>query len=186
MKNNGFAKSCSKTARRFFEDFDLLPWEVKELLVYGGRMPNFDDLKEAWKLAEELLRKKGFKPEDLLKLHCFEEEAKEARKKGLKKKREQALANRDRRYQKWYQRGVQERLVVVRRPKDERLIKKVSEEEAARLLTTRKENRDVKVTENTAFVGYYVPVKKSEPVADKKPSATMNARVGIGKAFHNG
>lgn len=187
MERTPFHKSCNKTSRRWFEDYDLLPSEVKKLLQESPKCPDFDDLKEAWKLAEELLREKGFKLEDLLRLNCFEEEAKEARKEALaRKKREAKEIEKQRRYQARVSRYLPKTgVVLVRRAKDQRLVNLVTEEEAARLLTTRKEHKDFTAKDAAVkYDAYFVPTKEAEEAPAKK-EPPKQIRTSLGKAWGN-
>ena len=64
-----YSKSCNKTSMKFYDDFDLLPREMKEILWHQPLMPTFEDLKTAWELAENTI---PF--EDMINnLHVFEE-----------------------------------------------------------------------------------------------------------------
>ena len=55
MRGTPYSKTCNKTCRRFYDDFDLLPPEMKKLLHEQDRMPTFEDLKAAWELAQETI-----------------------------------------------------------------------------------------------------------------------------------
>jgi hypothetical protein len=158
MKSNYFDKSCNKTSKRFFEDFDLLPTEVKRLLSFGPTCPTFEDLREAWKLAGET-----FSLDKVLEqLNVFEEDRKEeSRKKNIEKRLREKEEKRQAKWNEWKKRNLGAEVysrVVVRRPKDERLVQKVTEEQAVEMLSRRKENKDVKIIPKVAvhevFVGH--------------------------------
>jgi hypothetical protein len=184
MKSNYFHKSCNKTSRRFFEDFDLLPTEVKRLLSFGPTCPTFEDLREAWKLAGET-----FSLDKVLEqLNIFEEERKqkkveEARIQKEKKKEERAKARWEAYRKKYYGDQVYTR-IVVRRKKDERLIQKVSEETAVKMLSERKENKDVKIIPEVTVYDVYAGHKKKQE-KELKFMEFSPVKNSLGKQMHN-
>ncbi len=184
MQTNYFHKSCNKTVRRFYEDFDLLPKEIKEILWDLPYSPNFDDLRAAWELVE-----KNSTFEDLYKiLNVFEEQRKQDKleaAKAAKLQREQE--RRDRLNKKWGTRRVDVYRVTkvgeLRGDKHDRLVKRVTEEEAMKLLSQRQENKDVKqITPRTiyTYVGTKeVPVNAPEPYHKELPPQALS------KMLHN-
>lgn len=184
MQSNYFHKSCNKTVKRFYEDFDLLPKELKELLWDLPYMPDFDDLRHAWDLYE-----KGSSFDDLYKfLNVYEEDRKEDKLRAAR----EAKAKRDQERRDRYSRKFGTRRVDVykitkvgepRGDKHDRLIQRVSEEDAMRLLSQRKENKDVKqVTPRTiyTYIGTKeVPVDAPEPYHKELPPQS------ISKMLHN-
>lgn len=167
MQTNYLHKQCSSTSKKFFHDFDLLPTPVKELLWYSPKCPDFEDLKEAWRIAGEQFKINLLNSK--LGLFAFEEERKaesdeENRKKREAKKREK-LEERMKRLRKKYQ--VDSTTVYVKRTRDDtskhgNLIRRVmSDQEAASLLTRRKENKDVSSASKTYYEAVIVPVAKA-------------------------
>lgn len=197
MRNTPYSKSCNKTVRRFFDDFDLLPRELKEMIWDSPYTPDFDDLKAAWQLAEET----GSFEHLLNRIKCLDQ-PKEKEPKKTKEERQRELANR--RMNKYVEKRERERakrggmLAVYRtvrvdhtNDKHARLIKVVSDEEAMRLLSLRKETADIKpaVTYHRVFVGYVDPNQKEKDRnskrGDKTPPTKDAAPLHITKQLHN-
>ncbi len=76
-----FHKKCNGTIRKFFEDFDQLPYELKEIIWNQPQPPTFDDLKAAWQLAEEM----GHTEENV---HVLRKDRKEQKARDRKAARE--------------------------------------------------------------------------------------------------
>lgn len=168
MHVNYLHRQCSRLSRSFFEDYDLLPSEVKQLLQEQSSCPNFDDLKEAWVLAGELFKINLL--DGKLRLNSFEKERKEEEKRKAKEEREQ------RRRERWNRKyGSYTNTVYIKRTREDtskhgNLVRRViDQEEAARLLTKRKENKDVRSGSDTYWEAVTVPIKPKtkteEPVA---------------------
>ena len=145
---NGFRKSCNPTVRKFFEDFDLLPREIKQMLYEQNRMPNADDLKAAWELVEQ--DKTPGMDRIMRNLHCFEEERKAEREKRREEEKAAKLKARQDRWSNRLRRNNNRVEVLVRvdpRKRQDRhanLVRTVmTEQELERALTRRAENKDV-------------------------------------------
>ena len=194
MIPNYFHSSCNKTVRKFYEDFDLLPPSAKELIWHENAAPNFDDLKAAWQLAGE-----SFKLEDLLKLHSFEEERKAEQKRLYKleqqRKKQELIEARKDRYDRKHKLGKYATKVQVyqrvrmkgKKIKDNsRLIKLVSDEQALKLLTQRKENKEI-VAAGSYYVNRFIgwEDKKDIPEKPEPEYAKFEPEQHICKAFHN-
>ena len=41
--NTPYAKGCPSLVKKFYDDFDLLPYEIKEILWNQSKTPDFDD-----------------------------------------------------------------------------------------------------------------------------------------------
>lgn len=159
-------KSCNKTSRKFFEDFDLLPAEFKALLWYQNGTPDFDDLRAAWQLSGENYL------DSTLKLHSFKKERQAKEIEDARAKRDKLRSDRyNKRLSKY--RGSQyvqvyDRVVVDRSDKHGRLVALVKDEQAAKLLAERKENKDV-IPAGPVVVRRFLGWKKVEPTEPKKP-----------------
>lgn len=182
MKNY-MRPGCNPTSRKFFEDYDLLPIEVKKLLMYGPTMPTFDDLKAAWEIAAQTWNLESVKAQ----LHIGEEEREEARRADReRKKREREEAKRDKWLNKYVGRQQYSRIVVDHsKDKHGRLIKRITDEEAARLIAKRKENKDVQPA-GKAIVNLYVGRTKEEPKKDETQYQSKEIKTHITKQWHNG
>lgn len=182
MKSTPFSKSCNKTVRRFYEDFDMLPYELKEMIWNNPASPDFDDLKAAWELASEktslndlIYRVNVLKPS--------KEEQKEInRKERQRKKEEQTRQNRKTHYNEF--RAILGAPRLKDDPKHARFVQRVTEEEAMKLLAKRKENKDV-----VAYNPYVRPIigyEKVKVVID--PNTIPPEKPGhqhIAKMLHN-
>lgn len=178
--------SCCKTIRKFYDDFDLLPVEMKRMLQEGSLCPDFDDLRAAWDLTE---RNSSFA--DLFNmLNVYEEDRKEAERIAAveareREKREKLEAKRN----KWAnkRRGTPHYVVmtVEEEAKKQRLVQRVTAEEAVRLLSKRKENADIKpIVKHVARLVY----TKEEPKKVEKPGVKyfeFSPPVHLMKALHN-
>ncbi len=182
-----FSRTCNPTVKKFYEDFDLLPYELKELLWYLPAMPDFDDLKTAWKLAEaqkgsEWLRKT---------LNCFEEERKEARRQRREERAQAQAAERQQKSMaKWGARSAKWCNVYALRPVDHsndkhgRLVARVTEEEAARLLARRVENKDV--VEAVTHERVFLRKERIEQPSPEQPMEEPKRRVQqLARSMHN-
>jgi hypothetical protein len=176
------------TQRKFLEDFDLLPREVKELLWDHPVMPDFDDLKDAWSLVEKDPRFKDI----FMRLNINAALRKLEVKRLADLNREQrANAKRNKWHDKWRQRHEKTRVAAVYQvytvdPKQARLVQRVTEEEAAKLLTSRKEAKDVQPATVRVFQGYKrLPPEKVEELKASKEEFQMPKPVSIIKAFGN-
>lgn len=181
---NYMRKSCNKTCRKFFEDFDLLPRELKEILWYQPNGPTMEDLRAAWQLAGE-----NWSLESVLaNLNVFEEDRKAAKEAEAKRKRDQAKRDKDAKRLEKYRGRAQyvNRVVTVPRPKDARLVAIVTEEQAMEALSKRKENKDVKQVATfivRQFVGYSKEAV-TEKVDDTKYMETQPS-LSMAKQLHN-
>lgn len=169
MQANYFHKSCNKTARKFLEDFDLLPRQVKELLWYSPSCPTFEDLKEAWKLAGECFSLSDV----LMQLNVFEEERKALKKEEADRERRNKHHEKNAKWHdKWMSRRGETHAWVKRvkdtDPKHARLVQRVSDEQALAMLSKRKENKDVKSANNT-YWSYEKVAIASTPTKEEKP-----------------
>lgn len=178
-----YSRSCNKTSRKFYDDFDLLPKNIKEILWKQTTMPTFEDLKAAWELAQETLSLNDI----ISNLHVFEEERKALKKKTAEEKRKQKFHDKwAKRQQKYANRiAVYQQYRVSERPKDQKLIAAVTAEKAAKMIAERKENKDVKPAGNlivTKFVGY----KTQEEVKKEEIKPLKEIPLHICKQFHNG
>jgi hypothetical protein len=141
-----YSRSCPKTIRQFYDDFDLLPRECKELLWYNHSSPDFDDLKAAWELARD--------SNDLASLiervNCLQLTPEEKKAKLDAEKKAKLEAKRDRLIGKYrYKAPVYGKARLKDSdPKQARLVSLVSEEQAMALACKRKENKDVKPFSN--------------------------------------
>lgn len=48
-----YSRSCNKTVREFYDDYDLLPSEYKKVLQESPTMPSPEDLKLIWEMVAE-------------------------------------------------------------------------------------------------------------------------------------
>jgi hypothetical protein len=171
MQTNYFHKECNKTSRKYFEDFDLLPREVKELLWFSPRMPGPDELKEAWKLAGELFNLETL----MMTTNSFETERKEEQAARNRREREERkAANHRSRFNRRYGVATFKYVKQLRDvdPKQARLVMRVTEEELARRLVSREENKDIQPASKYVvfqkFTGYTKKESKAEISPDKK------------------
>lgn len=183
MTSNYFSKTCNKTSKKFFEDFDLLPREIKMMLCHQNRMPTFEDLKAAWELASEEFSIDKLKTN----LNVFEEERKEWKKNEAKREKEAKRQERiNKQMEKYRRRPVYELVRKEVRPKDAKLIA-ISEEEAVRRMANRAENKDVTFGGNILtkrFVGYKDELLKENPDMEIK-YMEIGAPNHISKQMHN-
>lgn len=177
MKNH---PQCAEASRLFFKDYDALPYEIKQMLFEGNKCPDFDDLKAAWELAaltEPL-------DEDFNGLHVFEEERVEARANKIEeKRRERERAKMDKQLAKYRRKDARKTYVYEVRERtvsDERLVAMVKAEQAANMLTKRKENVEIE----SAAHKYYVKreMKKGEEVQKVEPPRIQQS---ASKQWHN-
>lgn len=162
--SNYFAKSCNKTSKKFFEDYDQLPAEVKRMLYTQSSMPTFEDLKIAWELVAEMEKVDPGQTD----LNVFEEERKEFKKKEADRLREaKRRAKQAERMAKYTRRPVYEMRRVEPDPKNARLVQRVTEQEAVAKMASRSENKDVKIISpnefKRVFVGYRDEIVKANP-----------------------
>lgn len=176
-----FSRSCNKTIRAFYEDFDMLPREFKEMLWNNPTSPDFDDLKAAWELAsaetslKDLINRVNvLKPskEELARLHRLEKERKK-----------EEIRNKKRKYYEF--RPILGAPRLKDDPKHARFVQRVSDEEAMRLLARRKENKDV-----VAYTPYISPIigyEKVMVVIDPNtiPPEKFEKPQHIAKMMHN-
>lgn len=183
--SNYFSKSCNKTAKAFFEDYDKLPAEIKRMLYSQNRIPTFEDLKAAWEIVADLDKIEPGKTD----LNVFEAERKEYKKKEADRLREaKRRAKQAERMQKYTRRPIYEMRRVEPDPKNARLIARVSEQEAVRLMASRAENKDVKIVSpveyKKVFIGYRDEIEKANPEKEIKylPDGISNS---LSKQMHN-
>lgn len=184
MNNNYFHKSCNKTVRKFYEDFDLLPKEIKEMLWYGNYSPDFDDLRAAWDLAQET---GSF--ESLFKtLNVYEEDRKRNKLEAARlAKLERDKKRRERWQRKWndYAKHVDVYRVVKvneRVDKHARLAHLLTDEEATKALCARNENKDV--VSAARYVYQFVGTKKVEDVKPEEYHKELPPQA-LPKMLHN-
>lgn len=186
-----YHRTAGKLVRRFYDDFDLLPYEMRQMLANQERMPDFDDLRAAWDLAGETMDITDIRRY----LHSYEEEVKAenkiaADKAREQKRREKAAERHKARYghrsQYDYRPVYRDRLM--RRPdKHDRLVQIVQGEAAVKALTKRKENKDVVRAPLSEFfikrevVGY----EKVKVEPEVKYQENLK-ETHIVKALHNG
>lgn len=182
MKNY-MRPGCNPTSRKFFEDYDLLPLEVKKLIMYSPTLPTFDDLKAAWDIAGQMWNLEDVKAQ----LHIGEEEREERKRaEAARKKREREEAKKAKYRNKYFGRQLYTQIVVDHSAdKHGRLIARVSDEEAARMIANRKENKDVKPA-GKAIVNVYVGRTKEEPKKDETIYQPKEVKTHITKQWHNG
>jgi hypothetical protein len=179
-----FSKSCNKTSKKFYQDFDKLPKEIKALLWSQPNMPTFEDLRTAWELVESI-------PENQkLDLHVYEEERKVANKLEAERKREQKRKDRINARLKNRRIPVYDFQKVIHDPKQARLVQRVTEEEAVKLLATRKNNNDMKIIEpeptyKRTFIGYRDEVVKNNPEVEIKYYDGEKQKLALSKQMHN-
>lgn len=184
MKRTPFSNSCNPASKKFFEDFDLLPKEVKEILWNSAKPPTFEDLKAAWELAGE-----SFSIEKLKQtLNVFEEERKEAKKKRredkLKQARLEKVERNNRRREKYRKTTFVPVYKTVRNDKHGRLVERVKLEEAVKMLSNRKEVKEIRPAGTYQVLVGWKEVKK-EPDPLKEPPKKEEPVLHITKQFHN-
>ena len=180
--NTPYSKTCNPTVKKFYEDFDLLPREIKQELWAQSKMPTFDDLKAAWKLAQETITlDKMFN-----NLYVFEEERKAAKKAAADAKRAALKAEKQNaRYKNRMERYAVYKTVRVHSPKDTRLIEAVSVEEAMRRLANRKENKDV-VAAGPMIKRVFQGFKTEAEIKKEDIKPMKEVPLHICKQLHNG
>lgn len=187
--NTPYHRTTGKMVRRFYDDFDLLPYEMRQLLANQERMPNFDDLRAAWDLAAETMDITDIRRY----LHSFRVENREERKRlsdmeREQKRRDRAAERHRRRYgdRFSYQPVYRDRLMK-RNDKHDRLVQLVTDEEAVKALTTRKENKDVvKVPQSDYFIKREVIGYKKVEIKPETAYQENLKETHIAKALHNG
>lgn len=162
--DNYFSRSCNPTSRKFFEDFDLLPKEAKELLWAMPQMPTFEDLKLAWDISAETFSIDKLKTA----LHIYEEERKAEKKRNADEERERKRRERANSYFDKYRKRTPLYEMVRREPraKDMKLIERVSEEKAVTLLAQRKNGDDKPIAQphwERRFIGYKEDIIAANP-----------------------
>ena len=185
---NGFRKSCNPTVRKFFEDFDLLPHEIKQMLFEQDRMPNQDDLKAAWELVEE--DKTPGMAKIFQNLHCFEEERKADREKRREEQKEAKRREREDRWSKRLRRHNSRIEVMVRVDPRKRMDKHanlvrtvMTEQELERALTRREENQNVQHAQPYWVRKWVEPKEIKEKQLDFMENEPTDSMI---KALHNG
>lgn len=148
---NGFRKSCNPESRKFFEDFDLLPVEIKQMLWDQPRGPTPEDLKAAWELVEQDKSISGI-DRIIQNLNCFAERRKEEKKKRREEAKRQAELERSSKWMNRFNRRRVEIMVRVdprkRQDKHGNLVRMVmSEQELASAMSKRTEAKDIKLAE---------------------------------------
>jgi hypothetical protein len=180
-----YSKSCPQTIRKFYDDFDLLPAEIKALIWDSPFMPGEDELKVAWQLAAEDSTLAAL----INKVNCLKPTAEELKARAeaeRQRKKEQKHNGLLRRYT--YKEPIygKARLKDVD-PKQNRLVMRVSEQQAAELALKRNENKDVKpasyyVRPVIGYTNVTINVKDDElrkpPTKDDKPQHIL-------KILHN-
>jgi len=161
---NYFSRSCNPTSKKFFEDFDLLPRDVKMMLCHQGTMPTFEDLKVAWEIAAEQFSIDKLKTD----LHVFEEERKAEKKRLADEKRRQKQLERSNRYWDKHRKRTPLYEMVRKEPraKDMKLINIVSEEKAVALLAARKNGDEKPIAQphwERRFIGYKEDILAANP-----------------------
>lgn len=193
MNGTPYHRTAGKMVRRFYDDFDLLPYEMRQMLSNQERMPNFEDLKAAWELAGEMMDITDIRRF----LYSFEEEVKAenkiaADKERERKRREKALERQRNRYDhrtSYDYRPVYRDKLMKRDDKHDRLVQIVVDEAAVNALTTRKENKDVVKANPAPFfikrelIGYEKVPKNVEPEVVYQENLK---ETHIIKALHNG
>ncbi len=179
MDKNYFHKACNKTSKKFFEDFDLLPAKYKELLWYQNGTPDFDDLRAAWELSgEDYLS-------NVLKLNSFKKERQAKEVEEARAKRDKLRAERFNRRRSKYVQVYKYVKVDHTGDKHGRLVQMIKDEEAAKLIASRKENKDV-VAAGPLVVQKFVGWKKVDHKEPEKPSyKEINYPQHICKQQHN-
>lgn len=184
--NTPYSKTTCKTIRKFYDDFDLLPSHIKEMLYNGNSCPTQEDIRAAWELVES--ETKGGLGSIYNILHVFEEDRKQKEIEEARRKREQA---RQEKYNKKYNRH-RNRFVEVmtlvnprnRNDKHGNLVRKVvSEQQLEEMLAKRKQNDYVK----NASPYWVRSFKKIEEVEKDSEIKYMEnePQVSIFKAMHN-
>jgi hypothetical protein len=164
-----------------------LPREIKEILWELPYTPDFDDLKDAWKLAEDQKGKEWL----IRTLNCFEEERKIEDKRRADAKRAERAAERARKLSgKWqsrYERVYGLRKVDHSNDKHGRLVQLVKDEDAMKLMSQRKETREVKAA--TTYERVYLGTRKIDiqdrPTAQEEEDRRPAKVVHLCKALHN-
>ena len=180
MRDTPYSKTCSKTSRKFFDDFDLLPSEIKHMLDYGPTCPDFDDLRAAW----ELLQESGTVQNIINRIRCLPklEKPKSTRyQRRLEAKSKRAQATQ------------QERPVLAgnspRSDKHARLVLRVTQEQAAALLNRRQETRDIEPARYCyEWVPRVDPFKRAKLRNARKGDKLLPEKVirdSIAKSMHN-
>lgn len=184
-----YHRTAGKMVRRFYDDFDLLPYEMRQMLANQERMPNFDDLKAAWELAGETMDITDIRRF----LFSFEEEVKAENKIAAdaereRKRREKAAERYKRRYGDRYDyRPVYRDRLMRRNDKHDRLVQIVQGEAAVKALTTRKENKDVvKIPQSDYFIKREVVGYEKVKVEPEVKYQENLKETHIVKALHNG
>lgn len=148
-------------------------------------MPDFDDLKSAWLLAQDTF----VSFEELLKRHCMEEERKAEAKRQAELKKQKKLSDRADKWRSKYMRRNTYNITNIDHSQDKhgRLIKTVSEEEAMKLLATRKENKDVKpaIEYKRTLIASERVLRPEPPKTTEEVNARDNKPQTISKVFHN-
>jgi hypothetical protein len=183
MKATPYTRSCCKTIRQFYDDFDALPRAVKELLWDGSFQPTMDDLKAAWEIAaaDKSLA-------DLIKeINCMKPSKEELKARAdaerERKKREKSEARWAKRRPYYETRPIYGQAKL--NPKHARLVGLViSEQEAAKMLANRKENADVNLVPMYVcpIIGYErVKMVDTNTIPPEKPEPPQS----IIKMMHN-
>jgi hypothetical protein len=188
MQSNYFHRNCNKTARRFFEDFDLLPPKYKELLWDQPRMPTLEDVRVCWELAAEEF---GLNlVSGSLLLNAFEEDRKEHKAEQARREREARKAEKRLAQHKKYGWVQTYRKVTQLRevdPKQARLVQRVTEEQVEQLISKRAENKDVvaagPLKTTLEFTGWKKVTELKEPPVNYLETGRQNH---VTKQWHNG
>jgi hypothetical protein len=143
MNGTPYSRSCCKTVKKFFDDFDMLPIEYKQLLWDGASTPGFDDVKLAWELASA-----DKSLADLIKQVSCMKPTKEEKKAQADRERERLKNERrqNRKHSYYETRAILGKPQLrTLDPKQARLVLRVTEEELEKMLVRRREGKDVRV-----------------------------------------
>lgn len=181
-----YSKSCNKTIKEFYDDFDLLPSEYKAILQESPTMPTHEDLKLIWEMVAE----EQPSIQDIInRVKCIPKPP-PAREMTAREKREAKRAeNRQRRLNQ--QNGARVACYGYRRigsdnPNLSGSLKTfVSEREAAAAIAKRKQNNSLKFVGNNlverVFLGYK---PKERYTGGEKPDKKV-VKDHISWAMHN-